>query len=155
MDANSKTAETYFESFLPLLSSIQQRIEAMKKDLLDRQQINMKAMDSARGVLLKLSDKVGKIRYKIKIQIDKVIESKEDVKCGRNSTNSTHGNDDKGDGPDSKGVMATKFDDLSDTEEDGNPGTGPSEGGLSPIPSEIEREAVKGEGVSPVEKDGM
>jgi hypothetical protein len=147
-DAHSKTAETYFELFLPLLSSIQRRIGAMKKDLLEKQQTNMKIMDSAHGVVLKLSQKVGKIRYKIKIQINKVIESKEDVKSGRNST---CGNDNKGDGPDSKGMMSTKFDDLSDTEEEGNPL--PLEEGSTPKPSEREIEAVKDE--SPVEKDGM
>ena len=80
--SHSQTAEKYFEVFLPTLSSIQRRVFAMKNDLMSKQISSMKLIDSTQAAVLKLSQKIEKVKYLIKTQHDKVEKSKEEVLGG-------------------------------------------------------------------------
>ena len=81
-DGHSETTEKYYEYFLPTLSSVQRRIYAMKGDLMAKQIANMKLIDTAQATVLKLSQKVEKIRFQMKIQQEKVEKSKDDALSG-------------------------------------------------------------------------
>jgi hypothetical protein len=80
--SHSQTAEKYFELFLPTLSSIQRRVFAMKNDLMSKQISSMKLIDSTQATVLKLSQKIEKVKYLIKTQHEKVEKSKEEVLGG-------------------------------------------------------------------------
>jgi hypothetical protein len=92
--SHSQTAEKYFELFLPTLSSIQRRVFAMKNDLMSKQISSMKLIDSTQATVLKLSQKIEKVKYLIKTQHEKVEKSKEEVLGGHGlsttGTRSTH-----------------------------------------------------------------
>ena len=81
-NALSQAAEKYFELFLPTLSSIQRRIYAMRNDLIGKQISNMKLIDNAQGAVLKLSQKIEKVRFLLKVQQEKVEKSKEEIMSG-------------------------------------------------------------------------
>ena len=81
-DGHSETTEKYYEYFLPTLSSVQRRIYAMKGDLMAKQIANMKLIDTAQATVLKLSQKVEKVRFQMKIQQEKVEKSKDDALSG-------------------------------------------------------------------------
>ena len=78
-DAHNETAEKYIELYLPTLNSIQRRVLAMKNELMTKQISCIKLVDNSQASVLKLSQKIEKVRYLIKTQQDKVERSKEEV----------------------------------------------------------------------------
>lgn len=80
--SHSKLAEKCYEYFLPTLSGLQRRIYAMKNELMTKQISNMKLIDNSQAAVLKLSQKVEKVRYLMKVQQEKVEKSKEEVAIG-------------------------------------------------------------------------
>ena len=81
-DGHNDAAEKYYEYFLPTLSSVQRRIYAMKGDLMSKQVSNMKLIDTSQATVLKLSQKIEKIKFQIRIQQEKIEKSKEDISMG-------------------------------------------------------------------------